>query len=90
MISIFQYGFEIHSFILILGFLLLDVVDFAIISPRLAGKKFGLHPLLTIAGILLSSSLFGIVGVIFALPLTFMVKDAVKLTVHYYKHTKAS
>lgn len=74
-VSIIQYGIDYHIVFLVVGFLLVVVLDTAFISPRLVGPKFGLHPLLTIFSIIVSANLFGILGVIFALPIAVITRD---------------
>lgn len=73
--STIQYGVDYNTLILIIGFITIAILDTALISPRVVGKKFGLHPLLTIFSILVSASLFGLIGVIFAIPFAIITKD---------------
>ncbi len=82
-VSVIQYGVDVHILLLVCGFLLCSIIDFIFINPHIAGSRFGLHPLLTIAGVLFSATLFGILGLVFALPLTFMMKDII---IYVYKH----
>ncbi len=77
-INILQYGIDYNILILIIGFIVIGVIDTAFISPKLIGHKFGLHPLLTIFSILVSANLFGLIGVIFAIPLAVIMKDITK------------
>jgi predicted PurR-regulated permease PerM len=80
-----QYGFDFHIAVLILSFLGINIIDTIIISPRFIGPKFGLHPLMTIFSLLVSAYFFGIIGMIFAIPLGVLMKDF-WLFVHSYKN----
>ncbi len=73
-----QYGFDFHIVVLIVSFLVINICDILLISPRFIGPKFGLDPLMTIFSLLVSSYLFGIVGMIFAIPIGFLMKDCIK------------
>lgn len=45
------------------------------IEPKVVGKQVGLHPLLTLVGMIVGSRLFGVIG-LFGLPITFaLLKD---------------
>lgn len=75
---IIQYGIDYQLLTLIIAFLGISVADILLISPKLIGPKFGLNPLITIFSLLVSASLFGIIGMILAIPLGVMLKDGVK------------
>ena len=73
-----QYGFDFHIVALIVSFLVINIIDILLISPRFIGNKFGLHPLMTIFSLLITSYLFGFVGMIFAIPIAVLIKDSYK------------
>ena len=77
-----QYGFDFHVAVIIISFLIINILDTIFISPRLIGPKFGLHPLMTIFSVLVSSYLFGVVGMILAIPLGVIMKDFWKKVFH--------
>ena len=43
------------------------------LTPNLIGKKLGLHPLIVLLSIFIFGSLFGIIGIIFAIPITSII-----------------
>ena len=43
------------------------------LTPNLIGKKLGLHPLIVLLSIFIFGSLFGIIGIFFAIPITSIV-----------------
>jgi len=51
-------------------FLTAQLLESNLLTPKLIGNKLGLHPLVVIFSIFVFGALFGIVGVIFSIPLT--------------------
>lgn len=73
--------------------LVLPNVDGYVWSPRIYGKTNNIHPVITIFGVFAGGALFGIMGIIIALPVTIILSQTYK----YYrkdivelKHKKAS
>ena len=55
--------------LLVLGvFILGQFIEGNFITPKLVGKKVGIHPVLIIFSLLVGGSLFGFLGVLFAIP----------------------
>ena len=54
--------------------LLLQQLDSAVIVPRLVGNKVKLHPVLVILSLSVFGSIFGIWGMVFAVPVTAIIK----------------
>jgi len=48
-----------------------------LITPRVVGNRVGLHPLVVIFAVLLFASLFGIVGMLIAIPVTAIFKEVI-------------
>ena len=44
------------------------------VTPRVIGRKVGLHPLLVIFAVLAGATLFGFVGIVIAVPLAGAIK----------------
>ena len=57
-----------------LVFVIVQQIDNALITPRVMSEKCGMHPLLIIFVVLLGGSLFGIVGLVLAVPITAIIK----------------
>lgn len=88
LMTIVQYHFDYHSIILLIGFLFISVLDMIIISPKFIGPKFGLHPLLTIFSLLISSHMFGIIGAILAMPFGVIIKNIFENILKYLESKK--
>ena len=57
-----------------LVFIIVQQIDNAFITPRVMSEKCGMHPLLIIFVVLLGGSLFGILGLVLAVPITAIIK----------------
>jgi predicted PurR-regulated permease PerM len=54
------------------------------LTPKLIGGKIGLHPVLIIFSLLASGSLFGLAGIIFALPLAAVISTLMRSLIDWY------
>lgn len=65
----------------VVGFLLVvfavQALDGIIITPKILGNRVGLHPVLVIASVISFGSLFGLIGVLVAIPLVALAKVVV-------------
>lgn len=58
--------------------LLLQQLDSAVIVPKLVGNKVKLHPVLVILSLSIFGSIYGIWGMVFAVPVTALIKIIIK------------
>jgi predicted PurR-regulated permease PerM len=63
-------------------------VEGIFITPKLIGKSINLHPLWIILGLFLGGSLFGVFGVLFAIPLTAVIAVLIRFILKLYKRSK--
>jgi putative permease len=71
-----------YAFIGLIGInLVLQFLQGNVIQPYIMGKEVNLHPLLVLVSFLFFGALFGVTGVILAIPLT----GTIKTTAQYYK-----
>ena len=54
--------------------ILLQQLDSAVIVPKIVGKRVKLHPVLVILALTVFGRLFGIWGMVFAVPVTALIK----------------
>jgi predicted PurR-regulated permease PerM len=78
LLTFLQYGFDYQIIILILAFLTLTFLDSWIINPKLVAPKLGLSPLSSLIAVIVTGKIFGLLGMIFALPLGVVVQDTIK------------
>lgn len=81
LVTFAQYGVDHHLALLAAGFISISILDIVLISPKFIGPKFGLHPLMTIFSLLVSTHLFGGIGTVLAIPIGVIIKDLLYLIV---------
>ena len=64
----------IKSFWILVFILIIQQIDANIISPKIMQNQIGLSPLVIISSIIICSSILGLVGVFFAIPITAIIK----------------
>lgn len=74
----------LHPLLCVGWFALVQGVEGIIITPRVVGDKVGLHPLVALVALLLAGQLFGITGMLLAIPLTAVFQVFLKSLVAYY------
>ncbi len=65
-------------------YLVLQIIESAILTPKLVGSRVGLHPVWTIFSVLAAGVLFGFVGVLLAVPLAAVVGILVRYAISQY------
>ena len=86
-IALFQWGFDSnHLTLIILIFIGGNILESNFLTPKLIGKKIGLHPVWLIFGLFVFGALFGFIGVVIAVPLTAICGTIIKhFAVEYRK-----
>ena len=67
-VALFQSDGSLFVILVISIFLLGQFIEGNFITPRLVGDKVGIHPALIIFSLLVGGTLFGFVGILFAIP----------------------
>lgn len=65
-------------------FAVISIVDSSLLSPRIVGPKVGLHPVWLIFSVLAFGSLFGLVGVLIAVPVAAAIAVLVRFALRLY------
>lgn len=73
-----------RALIMVIIVVIVQVLESNIITPYLQGKKSDVHPILVLVSLVVSNKLFGIVGMILAVPLLMVLK----ITYKYYPVNK--
>ena len=79
-----QFGSLKFLLLTALIFIIGTSIDNGFISPRLIGRRVGLHPVWSIFSILLGGKLFGFLGMLIAIPLGATVAILIKIILKYY------
>lgn len=87
-ISIMQYGDLSQVPFIILLIITVYAVDNGIVQPYVFSKSVDMHPIIIILLIIIGSQLFGIIGMLLAIPVATVVKTAVKEIYFAFKNYK--
>lgn len=68
-------------------FVIGQVLEANVLTPKLVGERVGLHPVWVIFGILAGGVLFGFVGILIAVPMTAIVGVLVRFAVERYSES---
>lgn len=77
----------LHPFLCLGWFALVQALEGAVITPKIVGDRVGLHPVVTIIALLVAGQLFGIVGMLLAVPATAVLKVFMSSYLGYYRTT---
>ena len=72
------YGQNTKVIIAVIALIIVQQIDGSIIGPKLLGDNVSLKPVFILVSVIIGSSLFGIVGMILAVPVAAMIKLMVK------------
>ena len=81
----FSYGAGSELIYVMILYTVGYMIDTYFLTPRIIGNRIGLHPVWIIFSVLASASLFGFVGVLFAIPIAGIVKVCLTHVIDYYK-----
>lgn len=81
----FTFGYGVELLYVLLLFIFGHTVEGYILAPKIIGNKIGLHPVWIIFAVLASGSLFGFIGVFFAIPIAGIAKVLISHMIKYYK-----
>lgn len=80
-----QYGFSVPMLIKVIAVLCAGMVlDTTVLSPRLVGKRIGLHPVWLIFALFVFSYLLGLVGTLIAVPLAAAAGVLIRFAINLY------
>jgi len=86
LVTIFGHGFDIHLVYFFAVYIIVQSVESGILTPNIVGSRVKFNPVLVLLAIMVFSRLFGLMGVIFAVPLASIVR--VFATEAYAYHTR--
>lgn len=87
LVAYFEYGIGNEMLMVLLLFVIGHFIEGYILAPRVIGKKIGLHPLWITFAVLAGANLFGLTGMIVAIPIAGITKVII---VHFMTHYKNS
>ncbi len=82
---VLKFGFDLHLLGVFGCFAFVQVLEGSIISPRIVGKKVGLHPVWVIIAVLIGGEFFGFLGILLAVPVAAVLNVAFKSVLEAYR-----
>ncbi|CAK6506942.1 AI-2E family transporter [Rickettsia helvetica] len=87
-IGYLTFGITAKLLYIMMIYLVGNICESYILTPKIIGDKIGLHPLWIIFSIFACSSLFGIIGIFFAIPIAGITKILLLNLIKFYKSSK--
>ncbi|KAF0220083.1 MAG: hypothetical protein FD174_1528 [Geobacteraceae bacterium] len=85
--AILKFHDFLHPLLCVGWFALVQALEGGVITPRIVGDKVGLHPVVTILALLIGGQLFGILGMLLAVPVTAVLKVFSRSLLDYYRNS---
>jgi predicted PurR-regulated permease PerM len=82
---VLKFGFDLHLLGVLGCFALVQVLEGSLITPRIVGKKVGLHPVWVIIAVLIGGEFFGFLGILLAVPAAAVLNVAFKSALETYR-----
>lgn len=87
-VAFFQYENMVQILIILSVFIVGQFLEGNFITPKLVGNKIGIHPVLIIFALLAGASLFGFLGILFAIPTIAVIGVLFRFALKNYKRSK--
>lgn len=78
----------LHPLLCLGWFGLVQALEGMVITPKIVGETVGLHPLIAIIALLIGGQMFGIMGMLLAVPVTAVIQVFLRSLVLYYRNTE--
>jgi predicted PurR-regulated permease PerM len=86
--AIFKFHDFIHPILVVLLFLAGHLLDGYFLSPKMVGHKIGLHPLMVIFALLVGGKYFGVIGLLFSVPVAAILNYILTAGFEAYRKSK--
>ena len=85
--AVLKFHDILHPLLCLGWFGLVQALEGSLITPKIVGKTVGLHPLVAIVALLIGGQIFGIMGMLLAVPVTAVLQVFLHSLAHYYRQT---
>lgn len=86
--ALLKYNDILHPLLCVGWFGLVQLFEGSIITPKIVGDTIGLHPLVAIVALLIGGQLFGILGMLLAVPATAVLQVFLRSLGQYYRNSE--
>ena len=85
--ALLKFNDILHPLLCLAWFGLVQLLEGTIITPKIVGETVGLHPLVAIVSLLIGGQLFGIIGMLLAVPVTAVLQVCLRSLDEYYRNS---
>lgn len=86
--ALLKFNDILHPLLCLGWFGFVQLLEGAIITPKIVGDRVGLHPLVAIVALLIGGQLFGIAGMLLAVPVTAVLQVFLRSLGEYYRDSE--
>ena len=88
LMALLKFHDILHPLLCLGWFCLVQAVEGTVITPKVVGNTVGLHPLIAIVALLTGGQLFGIAGMLLAIPVAALIKVIAGHLLEYYRKSE--
>jgi predicted PurR-regulated permease PerM len=86
--ALLKFNDLVHPLLCLGWFGFVQLLEGAIITPKIVGDTVGLHPLVAIISLLIGGQMFGIIGMLLAVPVTAVLQVFLRSLAEYYRSSE--
>jgi predicted PurR-regulated permease PerM len=86
--ALLKFNDFLHPLLCLGWFGFIQLLEGAIITPKIVGNTVGLHPMIAIVALLIGGQLFGIIGMLLAVPVTAVLQVFIRSLVISYRESE--
>ncbi len=75
--TIYTFQDILHPIYTLIGFIIVQILESMVITPKIVGDSLGINPVVVIVGLMIGGALAGFIGMILALPVAAFIKIAI-------------
>jgi predicted PurR-regulated permease PerM len=85
--AVLKFHDILHPLLCLGWFCIVQLIEGMIITPKIVGNTVGLHPLVTIVALLIGGQIFGLMGMLLAVPVTAVLQVFLRSLAAYYRNS---
>lgn len=85
LMALLKFHDLLHPLLCLGWFGLVQLLEGTILTPRIVGNRVGLHPVVAIVALLIGGQLFGLMGMLLAIPVTAVLQIGLHSLLEYYR-----
>lgn len=86
--ALLKFNDILHPMLCLGWFGFVQLLEGTIITPKMVGDTVGLHPLVAIVSLLIGGQIFGVVGMLLAVPVTAVMQVFLRSLTSYYRNSE--